>query len=181
MEKKVLVCYGTRYGSTAEVAQEIGKTIQELGCQVDVVDLKESKSRPQPKGYDLVVVGSGIQAGRWTKEPLDFMTRNKDMLAKTRVALFVVCANAGSPDTCQVAQTEYLDKIAASYPSISFVSTGSFGGVFDFKKYSRPVRALVKSIVKKQMSGGEVPEKIDMRDWDKVRTWASELISISSS
>lgn len=173
MAEKVLVCYGTRYGSTAEVAAEIGRTIQEWGVAADVVDLK--KGKVQPSGYDLVVIGSGIQAGKWTKEALGFITRHKDALAETRVALFVVCASAGSPDKCSFAQTEYLDKIAASFPFLDVVTTGLFGGVFDFKKYSAPVRMLVKSIVKKQTPDGNVPEKIDMRDWDKVRAWAKSI------
>ena len=173
MADKILVCYGTRYGSTAEVATEIGKTIQELGVTADVVDLK--KGKVQPSGYDLVVIGSGIQAGKWTKEALGFIARHKDALAETKVALFVVCASAGTPDGCVIAQTEYLDKIAASFPFLNVATTGLFGGVFDFKKYSAPVRMIVKNIVKKQTPDGKVPEKIDMRDWDKVRAWAKSI------
>jgi menaquinone-dependent protoporphyrinogen oxidase len=176
MAEKVLVCYGTRYGSTAEVAAEIGKTIQESGVTTDVADLKKSKI--EPVGYDLVVIGSGIQAGKWTKEPLEFITRHRAALAETKVALFVVCASAGSPDKCDFAQAEYLDKIAASFPALNVVSTGLFGGVFDLKKYSAPVRMIVKSIVKKQTPDGKVPEKIDMRDWDKVRAWAKSVADL---
>lgn len=173
---KVLICFGTRYGSTAEIAHEIGRIIQESGAFVDIVDLKKTKEKVKPVQYDLVLVGSGIQAGKWTKEPLDFIARNQDTLAKTKVALFVVCGNAGSPDKCGLAQTEYLDKIAASFPSIDFVSTGLFAGVFDFKKYNAPMRALVKSIVKKESKDGKVSDIIDMRDWDKVHAWAKSFV-----
>lgn len=176
MVERVLLCYGTRYGSTAEAAQEMSKAIQELGTRVDLVNLKNGPPSGPLHDYDLVIVGSGIQAGRWTKEPLDFISRNADALAKIKVALFVVCGSAGSPDTCQEAQTEYLDRIAASYPFLNVVSTGLFGGVFDFKKYNFAVRTLVRSIVKKQMQGNEVPEVVDFRDLGKVRAWAAGLV-----
>jgi len=158
------------------VAQEIGKTIRELGATADILNLKETKV--QPAGYDLIIIGSGIQAGKWTREPLEFITRNRDALADTKVALFVVCASAGSPDQCDTAQTKYLDKIVSSYPYLHIVSTGLFGGVFDFKKYSAPVRMLVKSIVKKQTEDDNLPERIDMRDWDKVRSWARSVMQL---
>jgi menaquinone-dependent protoporphyrinogen oxidase len=180
MVERVLLCYGTRYGSTAEAAQEMSKAIQELGIKVDLVDLKNGPPSGPLHDYDLVIVGSGIQAGRWTKAPLDFISHNTDALAKIKVALFVVCGYAGSPDKCQIAQREYLDNIAASYPSLNVISTGLFGGVFDFKKYNFAVRTLVRSIMKKQIQGNEVPEVVDFRDLGKVRAWAVSLVRNAS-
>jgi menaquinone-dependent protoporphyrinogen IX oxidase len=62
VNKKALVVYGTHYGGTRGVAEEIGRTLSGEGFDVDVVDVK--KGAPPVEPYDLVVVGSGIVTGR---------------------------------------------------------------------------------------------------------------------
>ncbi len=173
----IAICYRSRYGTTTEIVKEMVKVAEEAGAKVDAVDLKEG-SLPSPiTDYDLVIVGSGIQAGRWTKEPLEFIDRHRDKLSTSKVALFVVCGDAGSPEYCDHAQSEYLDKIAAQYPEIAFVSTGLFGGMFDFKRYNFVTRALVKKIVKARLpEGAEVPDVMDFRDWNQIRGWISGLV-----
>ena len=176
MASKTLICYGTRYGTTAEIVGEMVKTARETGAEVDVIELGKKIPVVGPGEYDLVIVGSGIQAGRWKKEPLKFIEENLEALRASKFALFVVCGDAGSPEQCDYAQAQYLDAIVASYPDLEPVSTGLFGGMFDFKKYSFPVRALVKRIVKSRAPPGEdVPEVIDFRDWEKIREWVREI------
>lgn len=181
MTKRVLIGYGTRYGTTEEVVSEMARTIQQSGAVVDTVNLKKAKPPAPIHDYDLVVIGSGIAAGKWTGEPLKFLDGNLSQLAGKQVALFVVCGSAGSPEACVEAQAEYLDAIAAKYPSLSIASTGLFGGVFDFSKYSFPVRAIVRSILKKQLKTDDVPQRIDYRDWDKIRQWSAQLLGSSST
>ena len=177
MTDRVLIGYGTRYGSTAETAEEMAKAVQEAGAEADVVDLKKSAPSHPLQDYDLVVIGSGIQAGRWAKEPLKFIEKNLDELAQKRVAIFVVCGYAANPEQCDYAQIEFLNKIVEEYPALAPVSTGLFPGVFDFSKYNFAVRALVKRIVKSQMEPNEeVPEKIDYRDNERVREWITRLV-----
>jgi menaquinone-dependent protoporphyrinogen oxidase len=177
MTDRVLVGYGTRYGSTAETAEEMAKAAQEIGVEVDVIDLKKS-APPRPlQDYNLVVIGSGIQAGRWAKEPLKFIEKNLDALAKNRAAIFVVCGYAANPAKCEFAQIEFLNKIMEEYPSLAPVSTGLFPGVFDFSKYNFLMRSLVKRMLKSEMEPGEeIPDKIDLRDNERVREWITGLV-----
>jgi menaquinone-dependent protoporphyrinogen oxidase len=177
MMNRVLIVYGTRYGSTTDVVQEMNKTARELGAQVDVVNLEKGTAFPEPEDYDLVIIGSGIRAGQWKKEPLEFIEQKLESLSKTKVALFVVSGYAGNPDKVAEAQTEYLDAMPEKYPGLTPISTALIGGVFEFKKYNLVVRALVKSLVKNQYPPGEeIPEKIDFRDWDMIRDWISVLV-----
>jgi len=174
---RVLICYGTRYGSTSEVVQEMSQTARELGVQVDVVNLENETPFPEPEGYDLVIIGSGIRAGQWKKEPLKFIEQKLKSLSKTKVALFVVSGYAGNPDKVAEAQAEYLDSMPEKYPGLSPISTALIGGVFEFKKYNLVIRALVKNIVKNQYPpNAEIPEKIDFRDWDMIRDWITGLV-----
>lgn len=170
MTSKVLICYGTRYGTTTEVVQEMAKTAESLDAKIDTVFLKKERPPTNLLDYDLIIIGSGIRAGQWTKETLKFIEDNLDTLSKKRVALFVVCGYAGNPEKCKEAQLLYLDNMSEKYPGLSPVSTALIGGVFDFSKYNFAVRTLVKSIVKAQMPPDEeIPDRIDFRDWDKIR------------
>ena len=177
MTNKVAIIYGTRYGTTTEVVQDMSNTARELGAQVDVVHLEKGTTFPEPEDYDLVIIGSGIQAGQWTKRPLKYIEQKLESLSNTKVALFVVSGYAGDPDKVAEAQTNYLDNMSEKYPGLSPVSTALIGGMFEFKKYNIVVRALVKSMVKKNTPPGEeVPEKIDFRDWDMIRDWIKEIV-----
>ena len=177
MMNKVLIIYGTRYGTTTTVVQDMSNTARELGAQVEVVNLEKGTPHPNPEEYDLVIIGSGIQAGQWTKRPLKYIEQNLDSLSKTQVALFVVSGYAGDPEKVDEAQTEYLDKMPEKYPGLSPISTALIGGMFEFKNYNVVVRALVKSMVKKNMPPGEeIPEKNDFRDWDMIRDWIREIV-----
>ena len=175
---KIAICYGTRYGTTTEVVQEMVKTAEELGASVEIVELKKKKKlADEIENYDLIVIGSGIQVGKWTKEPLEFMKKNIETLSKQKLALFVVSGEAGEPDKRDKAQVEYLDNVAAEYPELSSVSTGLFGGMFDFKRYNFATRAIIKKIVKSGLpEDEELPEVIDYRDWDQIRGWISDLL-----
>ena len=174
---RVVICYGTRYGATTSIVEEMKKVAEESGVQVDAINLK---THPLPLAlaeYDLIVIGSGIQAGRWTKEPLEFIEENIEILSTKKVALFVVCGDAGDPNKCDEAQVMYLDSITAEHRGLTPVSTGLFGGTFDFKKMNFATRAIVKRIVKKSMPEGEkIPELMDFRNWDQIREWVSALL-----
>ncbi len=177
MMNRVLIVYGTRYGTTTEVVQNMSNTARKLGVQVDIVHLEKGTPFPEPEEYDLVIIGSGIRTGQWKKEPLEFIEQKLDSLSKTKVALFVVSGFAGNPDKVAEAQALYLDSMSEKYPGLSPMSTALIGGVFEFKKYNLVIRALVKNIVKKQYPpDAEIPDKIDFRDWDLIRDWITGLV-----
>ncbi|OLS20177.1 MAG: Protoporphyrinogen IX dehydrogenase [menaquinone], partial [Candidatus Thorarchaeota archaeon AB_25] len=133
MTNNVLICYGTRYGTTTEVVQEMSNTARQLGAQVEVVHLEKGIPYPNPEDYDLVIIGSGIQAGQWTKRPVKFIEENLDALSKTKTALFVVSGYAGNPEKVAEAQADYLDAMSEKYPELSPISTALIGGMFEFK------------------------------------------------
>jgi len=61
---KTLIAYGTRYGATAEVAQEIAKIFKEqFSLSVELIDLYQQKIK-DISAYDNIVFGSGIKMGK---------------------------------------------------------------------------------------------------------------------
>ena len=100
MTGKMLICYGSRYGTTTEVVQEMKKTAEELGATTETVFLKKEKLPATLHEYNLKVIGSGIATGKWTNEPLDFIKNNIEELGRQKTALFVVCGSKYSIILC---------------------------------------------------------------------------------
>ena len=129
---KALLIYGTRWGSTIKVAEKIGATLKAEGYCVDVVDAKQSPQNVD--SYDLVIVGSGIRADKWTQETLNFIGKNAEALKTKKTALFVSCQMAGGKNGSQEkAKKLYLEKTAEQF-GLKPVGFGLFGGFLDFSK-----------------------------------------------
>jgi menaquinone-dependent protoporphyrinogen oxidase len=178
---KALIVYGTRYGATAGTSEDIASVLRQEGLEAQVVDAKREKIKDISK-YDLVVVGSGIQLGKWTSEPEDFLKRFQKELATKKVALFVSCGsgckaiNEGKPDVIARARAERLEEEAAKY-NLQPIALGLFSGIYNYnkvpwwaKKSLEALRPRIAAVYKETQPG-----VYDTRDWDAIRTWAKEL------
>ncbi len=176
MNDRILICYGSRYGSTGEIAEKISEILQEHGATVEVVNLKNDKVKDL-ESFDYVIVGSGIQMGKWTKEPLKFLKKNRDLLSRKKVALFVSCMSATKSETCNQGRRDYLDKIDADFPEIVPISMGLFGGLIDPSRGGIMTKGIMKALLMEFAPKGEVPpDYVDLRDWDQIRSWTENLI-----
>jgi menaquinone-dependent protoporphyrinogen oxidase len=175
---KALIVYGTRYGTAAEIAEEIGKVIEGEGAEVDLVnskDLKDCDVSP----YDLVVVGSGIKMGKWTKESLKFLQNNRSILKNKKVAIFVSCGAANQEKTRAEGQKKYLDDVADKYLSGKPEAMGLFGSLYDPNAdhgllYKLTWTRSIKKELEKQ--GIDASKRYDYRNWDEIRAWARDLV-----
>jgi menaquinone-dependent protoporphyrinogen oxidase len=178
---KALIVYGTRYGAAASTSEEIAKILRNEGIEVQVVNAKEEKIK-DITGYDLVIVGSGIQISRWTSEPEKFLKNFQKDLAKKKIALFVCCGSASQalneekPETIEKARRKYLEEKAAQY-NLQPVALGFFGGVYNYnkepwwaKKAMEADRPKIAAAYKETQPG-----VYDTRDWNAIRSWAKEL------
>jgi menaquinone-dependent protoporphyrinogen oxidase len=161
---KALVTYATMTGSTAEVAEIIGKTIREKGYQVDVTKAGDVKTL---EGYDFIIAGTGIRAGK-TFKPFDmFIQKHGEYMKQKPNALFVVCLTM-KEDTCQNRDSviKYIDK----QMSVNPLDVGTFAGVMDFKKIGFLLAAIIKKIDK---SGNPEGNFIDE---NKIKSWTNSLL-----
>ncbi|MFB0558163.1 MAG: flavodoxin domain-containing protein [Candidatus Bathyarchaeia archaeon] len=142
-----LVVFGTRYGSTEKIAEEIGAVLSDEGYNVRVADaVKETVS--DIAEYGVVIVGSGIKIGKWTRKALDFLERFEADLSEKKVALFVSYGYSRKSDRVNRARDDFLMKVAEKYPSIKPVSLGLFDGVFSFDRYGFGERLIFRGIKK---------------------------------
>lgn len=171
-----LVVFGTRYGSTAKIAEEIGAVLSDEGFKVRVVNAAKDTISDISE-FDVVIVGSGIKMGKWTKETLNFLKKFEADLSQKKVALFVSCGYSREPDKVDEARENFLIKVADRYPSIKPVSLGLFGGVFAFHRYGFAERLVFRGIKKElEKQGIETKKPYDFRDWETIREWTRSVI-----
>ena len=176
MTERTLICYGTRYGSTGEIAERIAEIHRGKGLSVSVVNLKK-ENVVDLVSYDLVIVGSGIQVDKWTKEPLNFLKRNREVLSEKRVAIYVSCGSANDPTKCDEATEKYLQRVADEFPEIAFIAMGLFGPKYDSTQGNFLMKKIMKKMLEELSEDPENPaEVMDLRDWTKIEQWAASLI-----
>jgi menaquinone-dependent protoporphyrinogen oxidase len=164
MEKKVLVAYASKYGSTGGVADAIGKELCRKDVAADVVLIKNANSI---SSYQGVVIGSPIYRGKWMPEATDFVKKNKDSLCKVPVAYFLVGMTLARHPEKRVEALSYMDPILKAVPEIKPVDIGTFAGALDYNSLSW--------INKKILESKGSPEG-DFRDWNDIRAWAREPV-----
>lgn len=174
---KALVAFGTKYGSTARLAEVIGEELRAKGYEVDVLDLRTGPGNGV-QGYDLVVVGSSVFIGKWTKEAQEFMEASSPDLAGKKLAMFVSCSDVLFPEKVKAGHKMYLEDVAARYPGLEPMAMGLFGGVIDFARYGTLTKVLLAGVgTKKALQGrGIDPSRpYDYRNWEEIRAWARDL------
>ena len=169
----ILVVYGTRYGSAKEIATHIGSILTQEG---HIVDVKKASKSVAVDPYDLVIVGSGIQARGWAKEAKTFLRLNSPTLKWKQTALYVSCGDYLETEKHEESRKKYLLDVAEKN-GISPISYGFFGGTFDFtgKKgflYNMFMKMAKSDFEKKGIKAEGV---YDFRDWDQITQWTKEL------
>ncbi|MHC1710128.1 MAG: flavodoxin domain-containing protein [Methanomassiliicoccales archaeon] len=176
---RVLVAYGTRWGSTEDVAKEIASLIRKKGIPADTTDLGKNDTEDL-EPYEMVVIGSGIAYGSWSKGALRFLERNSKILSEKRLAMFACCGDLlFDPSKMDEYESKYLRDVARKHGLEPF-SLGLFGGVIDFDRYSFLVKGILsmRNAGKKDMQekGIDIEKPYDFRDWEKIRAWGDGLL-----
>jgi menaquinone-dependent protoporphyrinogen oxidase len=163
MNKRILVTYATRAGSTVEIAAAIGEAMSKRGFAVDVKPVQE---KPSLEGYQGVLMGSAIRMGNWLPEATDYIKANQQALNKMPVALFTVhLQNIEDDETSRAARLAYLNPIR---PLLNKAEEVYFNGKMDFSRLSffdRIIAKMVKAV------------ETDKRDWNKIRSWVPAIFA----
>jgi menaquinone-dependent protoporphyrinogen oxidase len=186
---KALIVFGTRYGTTANTSDVIADTLRQVGFEVKIVDAKKDKVQSISE-FDLVIVGSGIQMGKWTKEPEEFLKKYQNDLSTKKVALFVSCGSAnplseGEQKNKEMndAKRKYLEDKSVEY-NVKPVALGFFGGCYEFNRMSWFFKKTLSSIKPKLEGAGYKESKAgvyDLRDLDVIRGWTREVAKMVGS
>jgi len=184
--KKVLIAYATRYGTTAQTAKDIGNFLQEREIETTLVDLKHTKEKDWPviDNFDGIIVASGIKMGRWMNEPQKFLKKNKEKLAthKKILGVFVSCGTIVTDP--EKAKNDYLIKKMMSFGIKSQICE-PFGPIYDFSESSQ-MGGFAKGIMKSGAKNTFEPAGIqidyegrnDLRVMDQIRNFADQFAKL---
>ncbi|MDE6132113.1 MAG: flavodoxin domain-containing protein [Oscillospiraceae bacterium] len=104
---KTVVVYKSKYGYTKKYAEWLAES---LGC-----DIKENASLADVSGYDCIICGGGIYAGRINGAKL--IAKNLDKLSGKKLVLFAVGANVGRPEELEAFWEQALEeKVRGNVP-----------------------------------------------------------------
>jgi menaquinone-dependent protoporphyrinogen oxidase len=167
MENKILVTYATCTGSTAGVAEAIGRTLTEKGVQVDVLPMQDVRDLSP---YRAVVAGSAIQDKQWLPEAMQFVRARQAELSRKPFAAFLVCMTLAmrNGESYRPFVVEFLAPVRAL---VKTVSEGQFAGILDIAK----VPTLRDRIMFRLSVLFGVWTEGDHRDWNAIRAWAENL------
>lgn len=156
---RVLVAAASRYGATAGVAEAIGRRLEEEHLDVDVLPIDEVED---VAGYDALVLGSAVYAGRWMRPARRFVDENAAGIVSKQTWLFS-SGPIGDPlkpegDTA-VKLGDIVSKTGAREHRV-------FAGKLDKSHMTFGDRAVVTAF---RSSGG------DFRDWEEIAEWADDI------
>jgi menaquinone-dependent protoporphyrinogen oxidase len=163
MPPSILVTYASKYGATQEIADQIGRTLQEAGLEVVIAPANQADN---PESFDAVILGSAVYAGMWRKQAIQFLEQHEKTLASKPTWLF----SSGPTDegdpvelldgwTFPEAQQPIADRLQPREITV-------FHGALDPSKLNFAERLVIKGI--KAPTG-------DFRDWDAIRNWAKGI------
>lgn len=165
MEKKILVTYASKCGSTAEVAKTVGQVLGQSGVEVVVLAAHEVRKL---EDYDAVVMGTAIRMNKPLGEMTSFAKKFSKELAQLPTALFSVgmSMRQDTPEN-RAEAAKFIAPLVEQLPSQK--STAMFGGKVDYKTLS----PLFSFMLSKDTSGAMAEG--DYRDWNAIHAWANTL------
>jgi len=171
----VLVTYGSRYGSTKEISTFMAETIREKGHAVDLYEA--SKAPSSLDGYDVVLIGSGIQIGKWKNTPLNFLKKHQKALREKKTGLFVSCVFSMYPEKVEDSRQKFLVAIAEKY-GLEPAGLGLFGSCLDFTGKKGLKYRITVNIMKKDLAdmGIKYDETYEFRNWPRIKEWTEKMV-----
>ncbi len=156
---RVLVAYASRSGATREIAEAIADELRQTD---HTVTLTPCDAAPAAAGFDAVVIGSALYAGRWLSPATRYLRGQAAFLAGRPTRLFQ-SGPVGEP----------LEPGATPVPRAvrSVVRRWGLAGPTTFAGRLDPTRItgrLAQWVATATPAG-------DFRDWDVIRGWAYAL------
>ncbi len=157
---RVLVSVASKHGATGEIGEIIGGVLRD--AQMDIVSEAPERVR-SIDGYDAVILGSAVYAGRWMGSARSFAERHEAALVTRPVWLF-----SSGPIGDPPMPAGDVDEATEIAEWIGAREHRTFAGRLDRDRLGvveRSITAVVRA-----------PDG-DFRDLDAVRAWANEIVT----
>jgi menaquinone-dependent protoporphyrinogen oxidase len=110
MTTRVLVTAASKHGATQEIAEAIGRVLNEQGVETHVAKVDDVADL---SSYDAVVLGSAVYMGHWLESARRFADEHAGELAARRTWLFS-SGPIGDPPRPEEAEAVDVDEIVAA-------------------------------------------------------------------
>ena len=162
---RILVTYGTKYGSTAEIATRVRQRLTAVGFDTDVLHANYGIDVAK---YDALVVGSPMYAGTWLPDPSLLLVVNKEHVEKLPIALFSVgMIDLKHPGKLGEEHDAWVQKAFVDEGiELNVVAKGVFNGSYSLGNLPWWMRC-IESILR-------ITPRGDHRDWQLIEQWADE-------
>jgi menaquinone-dependent protoporphyrinogen oxidase len=136
---RVLVVYGSSRGGTADLGRAVAEALLNRGIAADIGN---ASSVDDLAGYDAVIVGGALYAGRWHDDAASFVERNLAALRATNVWFFSsgpLDNSASSGSLAPIAHVKELARLTDIRGHMTFGGVlakprGLFGSLFAWGK-----------------------------------------------
>jgi menaquinone-dependent protoporphyrinogen oxidase len=163
MANKVLVAYGSKYGSTKQIAEKVGEVLKQEGLDADVISGDKVKDI---SGYKDIIAGAAVYMGMARKEVKNLLNQNTAALKSKRVWFFY-SGPSGKGDPVELVKGAIVPQnLKQIFEVIKPKETVVFHGNLDPNR----MKGLEKWIVKRV--GGDTG---DFRDWNMITAWARKV------
>jgi menaquinone-dependent protoporphyrinogen oxidase len=156
----ILIAYASRYGSTREIAEAIGRVLSERGMAVDV---RPAGEVTRLEGYHAVVVGSALYSGGWLEDAREFLESFQDELAAVPVWLFSSGPTSPGDPVEAMGGWRYPDELSAMVVTVGPQDIALFAGKIDPDALNLQDWLINRSL--RGVAG-------DYRNWTRIEAWA---------
>jgi menaquinone-dependent protoporphyrinogen oxidase len=159
MSGRILVAYGTKHGSTIEVAEALATALRDRGREVDVQPAADVRALD---GYEAVVLGGALYMGRYHQDAIRFLKRHRHALSEIPLAVFAMGPKTIAAVEVAASRSQLVRALGA-VPELTPAAVAIFGGVVDPGKLRFPFKHMPAS---------------DARDWVAIAAWAHEVAQL---
>jgi len=159
---KTAIIYSSKYGTTEKVAGLIAEKLMETN-EVELFSLKKN-ANPDISGFELVILGSPIYAGKASRKTTAFCKRNESVLLQKKTGLFVCGMHIDEEQRKKELQDAFPETLMQKS-----AATGFLGGAFLFEKMNFVERIIIRKISK-------INRTVHRIDKDAIDDFANKLL-----
>ena len=172
---RILIIYSTTDGHTLRICQRLQQVIESRnsGQHVTLIPVEDCH-QVDLRTFDKIVIGASIRYGRHSKQVVDFIKRNRQLLERKPNAFFSVNIVARKPEKSEPETNPYLLKFLrqiAWRPGKLAV----FAGKLDYPKYGAFDRFMIRLIMLITKGPTDTTMVVEFTDWKKVEAFGQVI------
>jgi menaquinone-dependent protoporphyrinogen oxidase len=175
---RILVVYASKHGHTEKIAARIAEAAEAAGAGVDLhrVDMAVEV---QPGGYDAVVVGASVHAGKHQKEVADWAQAHATTMNGMPSAFFSVCLTAAEDtEESRTATRQYVDEFLER-TGWTPTKAVTFAGALQYREYDFATRLVIRLMMKREGHPTDTSHDYDYTDWDAVEQFGRDCAAMA--